>query len=236
MVDQMKRRIWRIATPLLLVLVILCAGFGLYTADHYKAGLQAQQILQEDAAVHEQNWLYIKGNAESAGLIFYPGAKVEYTAYLPLMTRFAQNGVNCFLTEMPFNLAFFGVNRAEKIMEAHPEIKTWYMAGHSLGGAFASAFAAKHADKISGVILLGAYLYGDFPAQHSVTIYGSEDQVLKREKITYEDYVYVIEGGNHAQFGDYGEQKGDGSARITADEQLSQTVDLVMQTFPDLAA
>ena len=33
-----------------------------------------------------------------------------------------------------------------------------------------------------------------------------------------------IEGGNHAQFGNYGPQKGDQPATISAEEQQAQTV------------
>ena len=35
-----------------------------------------------------------------------------------------------------------------------------------------------------------------------------------------------MEGGNHSQFGNYGEQKGDGKATISAEEQQRQTVKL----------
>ncbi len=229
-----NNRIRRILTVLLLAVLLTGVGFRVYTAKYYRAGDTAMQILQDDAdVVSEQDWLYIKGDEEGAtGLIFYPGAKVEHTAYLPLMKRFADEGINCFLVEMPFHLAIFGRNRAEKVMQAHPEIDTWYMAGHSLGGAAASAFAAGHEEETAGVILLGSYLYGDFPEMLSVTIFGSEDMVLNRKKITYEYNVYVIEGGNHAQFGDYGEQKGDGTAGISADEQIAQTVERVCQAFP----
>lgn len=35
---------------------------------------------------------------------------------------------------------------------------------------------------------------------------------------------YTVEGGNHAQFGDYGHQKGDGEPSISEEDQLKQTV------------
>lgn len=41
-------------------------------------------------------------------------------------------------------------------------------------------------------------------------------------------YEYAIEGGNHAQFGNYGEQKGDGAALISAEEQQQQAVQFIL--------
>jgi len=76
--------------------------------------------------------------------------------------------------------------------------------------------------------LLGAYVYGDVDPGQSLTIYGSEDQVLDRSKITYSENVEVILGGNHAQFGNYGLQKGDGTATITRDEQQDLTVQKIL--------
>ncbi len=219
----------RILLGIVVFVVILVGTAGIYVADDYPAGSTAKNILEEkNVVIREQNWLYLNSPSDEVGIIFYPGAKVEYTAYLPLMKELYEEGLDCFLVEMPFNLAILGSNRAEAVMAAHPEIKTWYMAGHSMGGAFASNFASKHSEDISGVILLGAYLYGDYPAEKSLTIYGSEDQVLNRDKITYEDHVYVIDGGNHAQFGDYGVQKGDGTASISPEEQWRQAVELIM--------
>ena len=37
----------------------------------------------------------------------------------------------------------------------------------------------------------------------------------------------MIEGGNHAQFGDYGLQKGDGQAGISREEQQEITARLI---------
>ncbi len=215
---------------ILLLLVAASAGIYVYTADYYHAGETAISISQSEELKEYAHWLELTAESdkdEMTGLIFYPGAKVEYTAYLPLLKKLQAEGIHCFLVEMPLNLAFLGKNRAEDIITAHPEIDAWYMAGHSLGGAFASAFASDHSDEIEGVILLGAYLYGTYPVEKSLTIYGSEDLVLNREKITYDTNVYVIEGGNHAQFGDYGVQKKDGTAKVSAEEQIEETVTLM---------
>ena len=92
-----------------------------------------------------------------------------------------------------------------------------------MGGAMASQFASDHPDQIDGLILMGAYIYGDYPAEKTLTIYGSLNQSVE-DQIDYTENIVEIEGGNHAQFGNYGPQKGDLPAAISAEEQQKQTV------------
>ena len=116
-------------------------------------------------------------------------------------------------------------------MPLFPEIRHWYIAGHSMGGAMASKFAAEHPDAVEGLILLGAYIYGDYPAENTLTVYGSLNQSVE-DRIDYTENVIEIEGGNHAQFGNYGSQKGDPPATISAQDQQAQTVEAI-QKFLD---
>jgi hypothetical protein len=88
---------------------------------------------------------------------------------------------------------------------------------------------AKYQDKVKGLILLGAYIYGDISPKKALTIYGSNDLVINRDKITYDENVFVIEGGNHAYYGNYGEQKGDGTATITQEEQQETAVNEIIR-------
>ncbi|MNV99337.1 hypothetical protein D3C71_1946840 [compost metagenome] len=92
----------------------------------------------------------------------------------------------------------------------------------------ASNYASKNQDKVKGLVLLGAYIYGDIPASHALTIYGSLDNVLDKSKVNYKENVFVIEGGNHGQFGNYGNQKGDGTATISREQQQKETVDHIV--------
>ena len=92
----------------------------------------------------------------------------------------------------------------------------------------ASQFAADHPDEIAGLILLGAYLYGDYPPADTLTVYGSLNQSVE-DKLDYTENVVEIQGGNHAQFGNYGPQKGDIPATISAEEQQAQTVETVAE-------
>lgn len=159
-------------------------------------------------------------------VIFYPGAKVEGAAYLPLLDQLRRTGLTCILVEMPFRMAIFDADAAGEVMAQFPEIDHWYVAGHSMGGAMASRFAADHPDQVDGLILLGAYIYGDYPPADTLTVYGSLNQSVEA-KIGYTENVVEIEGGNHAQFGNYGAQKGDLPAEISPEEQQAQTVEAV---------
>ena len=162
------------------------------------------------------------------GIIFYPGAKVENTAYLPLLEQLEKKGYNCYLVNMPFKMAIFNKNAANKIIENYPNIKHWYLCGHSMGGAMASSYVSKNKDKVDGLILLGSYIYGDVSAQDTLTIYGSLNTSIKK-KIDYKKNIVVIQGGNHANFGNYGHQKGDAKATISRKSQQNQTIKAIDQ-------
>lgn len=213
----------------LLLLAVL--SFLVYTSTYYRADEVALAVAENpDVVTVDGNLTILRPDTPSTtGIVFYPGGKVEHIAYLPLMNQLREQGVLCVVVEMPFRLAVFNSNAFDNIPEQFPEIEDWYLGGHSLGGAMASSYVSNHPDLVSGLILLGAYLYGEVEPRESLTLYGSEDQVLNKSKITYTENVFVIDGGNHAQFGNYGPQKGDGTARISAEEQQSIVVDHIME-------
>ncbi len=103
------------------------------------------------------------------------------------MLKIAESGMDAFLVKMPFRLAFFGTNQASTIMDEQTEYESWYIGGHSLGGAMAAAYAAKHLEELSGAILLATYptaslVSDDFQV---LSLYGSEDQVLNMEQLLF---------------------------------------------------
>ena len=100
----------------------------------------------------------------------------------------------------------------------------------------AASYVSKHTEDFEGLVLLAAYSTEDLSDSglKVLSVYGSEDGVLNREK--YEEYrdnlpehtvEKVIEGGNHAGFGSYGEQEGDGQAKISQEEQIEVTVEKI---------
>ena len=153
------------------------------------------------------------------------------------MAELAREGVLCVLVEMPFNLAVFDINAADGIQEQYPEIEDWYIGGHSLGGSMAASYLADHVDEYEGLILLGSYSTADLSDTDLdvLSIYGSEDKVLNREK--YDENKsnlpdnfceVVIGGGCHAYFGMYGAQDGDGTPTISNHEQIGLTVEHII--------
>ena len=231
-----RRRLWIILGALLAAILLVCVGFAAYVGDYYHAdGTAVQAMASADGIVTSKtdgdDLVFAPPNPK-AGLIFYPGGKVEYTAYAPLMRACAERGILCVLVKMPCNLAVLDMNAADGIAEQYPDIDSWYIGGHSLGGAMAAGYAADHSSELAGLILLAAYSTKDLNSSglDVLSMYGSEDQVLNREK--YEGYrgnlpsgaiETVIEGGCHAGFGSYGPQKGDGTPTITGDEQVMRT-------------
>lgn len=220
-----------VALGIVVLLLAVCAGaFFWYVSDYYPADDVALEVIAQDSGITVQDNLTILSPSvpSDTAIIFYPGAKVEAEAYLPLLDQIRQTGVTCILVHMPFHMAIFDADAAEGVMEQFPDMQHWYMAGHSMGGAMASRFAADHPEEIDGLILLGAYIYGDYPDEKTLTVYGSLNQSVE-DHIDYTENIVEIEGGNHAQFGNYGPQKGDLPATISAAEQQAQTVDAIEQ-------
>ena len=208
-------------------------GLYIYSANYYHADDDIQDIIDNDDDIFQtDNALIFKADATDAGVIFYPGGKVEYTSYVPLMEEIKGWGITCVLVKMPYNLAVFNMNAADQYINDMTEISSWYMAGHSLGGAFAARYAANHSSKIKGLIMCAAYETKDISQTDLkvLSIYGSEDKILNMDKYNNNkknlpsNYTeIVIEGGNHANFGNYGDQSGDGIATITRQDQQSLT-------------
>ena len=163
------------------------------------------------------------------------GAPIErYDRIKPLLRQIAEEGMDVFLVRMPARLAFFGSNKADEALQETADYANVYIGGHSLGGAMAANYAAEHAESLDGVILLAAYSTKPLPDSLPVlSVYGTEDGVLNRAN--YEKNLAnvpnlqecVIEGGNHAGFGDYGVQQVDGEATITHEEQQRVVVEEV---------
>lgn len=238
----MKR--WKKIVAICICVILACGiGCGIYISDYYHAQEEAVKSMQmKEAEVKaieiEGEQIIFAPDDPKEGLIFYPGGKVEYTAYAPLMEAFAIEGVLSIVVKMPGNLAVMDMDAAEGIKEQYPDIEKWYMGGHSLGGAMAASYVSEYTDEYEGLLLLAAYSTADLSDSdlNVISIYGSEDKILKMDSYRENlenlpgDYVEeVIEGGCHAYFGYYGEQDGDGTAAITREEQIQKTVEVFMK-------
>ncbi|MBR2133070.1 MAG: alpha/beta hydrolase [Oscillospiraceae bacterium] len=229
-----------------IIAVIILLG-AIYLNDYYHTDFQAvaafstMDALESDGEtnivtvypLNNKATVYAPLESATCGFIFYPGGKVEHTAYEPLMKSCAAQGILCVLLEVPFRVAMLDTNAADGIQNRFPEIDRWYIGGHSLGGSVAGSYLADHTEAFDGLILLGSYVINDLSDTNLdiLSVYGSEDRVLNMEN--YEKNTehlpetfteVVIDGGCHAYFGTYGAQDGDGTPAITNWEQIDLTV------------
>lgn len=236
-----KYRLHRAARPFIaagtgiLPLVAICA---VYLNIFYRADSEAVTAMEGGDGVTvsctDFGWFFDGKGCDSA-VIFYPGAKVEPQAYAPLLKDLAGRGVDCFLVDMPGNIALLGVDKADEIISKY-SYESWYIAGHSLGGTAAASYCAEVPEKADGLILLASYstakLDDDLPV---LSVYGSDDGVLNMDNyfadkanLPVGNGELVINGGNLGQFGCYGEQRGDRKASISAKEQRNVTAEAII--------
>jgi dienelactone hydrolase len=157
----------------------------------------------------------------------------------------ALEGYLVVIAPMPLNLAVFAPDRAADIISAYPEIRSWVIGGHSLGGSMAANFARNNPS-----LMKGLFFWAAFPAENDdlsaqdlqvVSIYGTldglatPDEVLGAQLLLPVDTQWAaIEGGNHAQFGWYGDQPGDNPAQISREEQQGQAITATLDLFNEI--
>ena len=221
----------------IVIVLLLIVGFAIfYISDYYHAEKIASDCLNDSSnvsVIETSNGLLLDGPGNDTALIFYPGAKVEYTSYAPLFMNLSEQGIDCYLVEMPFNLAFLGQNSADEIID-DGNYSHYFISGHSLGGAMAASYV-NSTNETDGLILFASYSTCEIE-KPVLSIYGSEDKVLNMEK--YDESKGFIDenlteldipGANHAQFGYYGNQSGDGVAKITPQEQQNECVNKIIE-------
>ncbi len=221
------KRLWSVLISVGVILLVIIIAFTAYVNDYYRADEEAIAAMQ--SGVTTGDFTVFDGGGD-VGFVFYPGGKVEAAAYAPLMKQLAGAGITCVLVEMPFQLAVFDADAWEEAILCAPEVKTWYIGGHSLGGAMASS---ADPEVFQGLVLLAAYPT-DTVKMPVLSIYGTQDRVLdmdayqQGQKYITVQHEVIIEGGNHAGFGSYGTQDGDGRAAISRGQQLRETVEAMV--------
>ena len=168
--------------------------------------------------------------ASDTGLVFIPGAKVDPLAYAATLVGVVDDGVTVVITKPTLNLAFFDFRPLSEFTALAPDVDDWFVGGHSLGGVRACQLA----EGTDGLVLFGSYCANDLSDSGlaALSISGSEDGLSTPEKIDEAAHLLpadtifvVIEGGNHAGFGAYGAQPGDGEATIPDAEIREQITD-----------
>lgn len=231
------------------VLAVLTYIFISWAQNALPADSVALQALGSDelVTIQEESGLITFTPADGVydtGFVFYPGGRVDYRAYAPVLHQIAERGYFVALVPAPINLAFFNTNAANQVIELFPGIDRWFVGGHSLGGVTSASYAVDNLDRVEGLILWASYPAGDALKDtniQAIAIYGSNDMEgdeqinLIDERLPASTQFVVIEGGNHAQFGSYGPQPGDRPATITYEEQWAQATDITVQFIESLS-
>ena len=229
----MNKKLKKILIAVVCLLILLFGGFYIWTQTYYRATGEAHQLVQE---IDDKYLIFGPADA-TTGFIFYPGGNVETEAYSYLGSELAQEDYFVVIPRMPFNLAIFGINEAQQIINQYSEIENWFVGGHSLGGAMVSRFAYEQPELVEGIIFLASYPADDLSQTNIpiLSIYGENDGVATLEKMAEKSELlsnnttqFMIEGGNHANFGMYGPQKGDEEALISEEDQRQQTLDSIL--------
>lgn len=236
-----RRRRWWLWAPsaLLGVVVVAALAFVIWAQTPLGPMPEAVAALGSDERVVVSRDGPIvfqpKGTAPVAGLIFYPGARVDPVSYAPAMRALAEQGFLAVIVPMPLNLAVLAPDRAAKVMADFPGVERWAVSGHSLGGAMAAAFVASSPAAVDGLVLWAAYPASgdDLSAWQGRVLSVSAtndglttlDDILRTKPLLPAGTEFVVvDGGNHAQFGWYGDQRGDGVAGVSRQDQQAQVV------------
>ena len=226
-----KRLLWLLLI-LLTVFVIGFIGWATIIPDPMPEAIAALNSDENVTVATDDNRIVFAptGKETTSGVVIYPGGRVDARAYAPLAKEIAQAGYQVVIVPMPLNLAVLAPNRAVKVIEDYESIKSWSIGGHSLGGAMAANFVYNQPDLVDAL-----FLWASFPAEgnnlaqspiQAISIYGTQDGLAtvadveaSRSLLPASTEWVAIEGGNHAQFGWYGEQSGDLIATMSRDEQ-----------------
>ncbi|WP_189024282.1 alpha/beta hydrolase [Paenibacillus albidus] len=245
----MRKRITKRRAVIFIIILLVAGGLLLWNyLTPYAPEQQAQSALISAGSVaveQNDNWISFEpAVVQGAAVIFYPGALVSPEAYSPLAKSIAEAGHPFYIAKMPLNLAVTKGDAAAEIIRVHPKL-SFVMGGHSLGGVMASRYAAEHAEQLQGVFFLASYpdekgsLKGT--TLSVLSLLGTEDQVIDmksyragRSLLPDNTLYYSVEGGNHAQFGSYGVQKGDGTPEISEEEQQQLTKSAMLDWLSNL--
>jgi len=239
----------KFAKPLLLgffIVAVAVLGFIIWANSVLGPAPEAFGALRSDAQVAvslDQFVVFQPANKKTTtAFVFYPGSRVDYRSYAVPLHKIAAEGYLVILLPVRLNLALLDANAADRAISAFPAIRHWAIGGHSLGGVAAASYASKH--DIDGLVLWASY-----PANEAlknskikvISIYGTQDissaDVFENKRLLFplDAEFVVIQGGNHAQFGDYGVQPGDHEATITRTDQQKQVVDATAQFLKELS-
>lgn len=225
-----------IVIVLLSLFAVTTAGLAIYSLD---SSLPLPAMNEEIELLNLEGIEFVKDNdqisyfveAPKKNVLFIPGGKVEPESYQYLAVKLALEGYDVTIIKALFNLAILTPGYGKYFLDNELEN---VVIGHSLGGTVASFFSSGD-DRVNDIVFLASYPIADVTDKHVLLMTAEFDQVLDRNSLEkYMKYLpsnyasYQIEGGNHAQFGWYGAQKGDGVATIETKIQQDAIIEQVL--------
>jgi pimeloyl-ACP methyl ester carboxylesterase len=184
-----------------------------------------------------------RGERIPVGLVIYPGGKVPPAAYAPAARAIAESGYLVAIVPVPFNLAVLDIGAAAPVIADHPEVASWAVGGHSLGGAMAAQFAEANPDLVDGLVLWAAYSAADLSdaGLPVASVYGTLDGGLEAftdaentARLGSAVMQTALEGGNHEQMGWYTGQPNDPPAAIGRHAQQDAVVAATLELLAAL--
>ncbi len=240
--SQSKRLVvWLVAAGVVaLALVLVYFETPLRGTD---AGIAAVEA-NPDVTVTTEGETYVlepAGGDSTAGLVFYPGGRVHPDAYLASLAPLAADAnVTVVVPKLPLNLAVLDGDAAARYVtrpdpDVDPDVDTWYVGGHSLGGVMACRYARANPDRVDGVVLFASYCDRDTSETGlaALSVTGSADTVLNHEASRGAlanlpaDATTRTLPLNHSQFGGYRGQPGDAPSGLryaAAHRRLAEAV------------
>lgn len=153
------------------------------------------------------------------------------TAWLRPSGATSERIAEVVIVKQPLQIAFLSTGAAVSVIAHHPEVTTWAVGGHSLGGVVAAGETEDQG--VSGLLLWAAYPASSIADEAGIavtSVTGSADALTTPAKVAETSSLlpagtrYVeVDGAVHADFGDYGPQDGDGeptTSRSSAQEQI----------------
>lgn len=238
----------RILIGILIIAVLGTIGLTLWGNDAYPPLQPALDALRSDSQVtvtQHDGFITFEpvGAQPTTGFVLYPGGRVDYRVYAPVLHQIAARGYFAAVVKVRINFAYFDINAADRVISKYPNIQHWVVGGHSLGGVAAASYVVKHLNELNGLVLWASYPQDDTLKStnvKAVTIYGTNNMEgntqinIAKARLPDSAQFIIIEGGNHAQFGSYGPQAGDRAADISAQEQWAQTTEATVKFMESL--
>lgn len=243
---------WRVAGSIALTAAAIGWLAAIVWLRPYPAQEPALAAMQSDAdvVVTESATRIVMeptGVVSATAMYFQPGARVEGRAYAAVLRPLAEAGHRVVIVKQPLSIAFLSLGTFASVRDSYPDISSWVLGGHSLGGTVAVMEADDNDEGggAGGLILYASYPAGDVRQSllaDVVSISGTNDGLAtpadieaSRADLPAAATFTIIDGAVHSFFGDYGPQSGDGVPGISHDEARAQISERTVQ-FVDEAA